>query len=121
MEYSHFYIGGRWQAPAGTARILVQSPSTEETVGAVPAGTRDDVDRAVTAARDAFEGQWGETTAAERAEWLGRLSARLEAAREAIAQVIAQEVGTPIRIATSIQAASPVPPGPRMTARGAMT
>jgi aldehyde dehydrogenase (NAD+) len=108
VEYSHFYIGGRWQAPAGTERILVQSPSTEETIGAVPAGTPDDVDRAVAAARDACEGHWGQTSAAERAEWLGRLAARLDAGREALAQVIAQEVGTPIRVATSIQAASPV-------------
>ncbi|MPZ21083.1 MAG: aldehyde dehydrogenase family protein [Luteitalea sp.] len=108
VEYTQFYIGGRWQTPAGTDRILVQSPSTEETIGAVPAGIPEDVDRAAAAARAAFEGPWGQTTAAERAQWLGRLAGRLEAGRNAIAKVIAQEVGTPIRVATSIQAASPV-------------
>ncbi|MPY89190.1 MAG: aldehyde dehydrogenase family protein [Luteitalea sp.] len=108
MEYPHLYIGGRWQTPAGTDTISVESPSTEEIIGAVPAGTPDDVDRAVTAARAAFEEHWGRTTAAERAEWLARLAANLEARRDAIARVIAQEVGTPIRIATSIQATSPV-------------
>jgi acyl-CoA reductase-like NAD-dependent aldehyde dehydrogenase len=108
QHYAHFYIDGTWRAPAGTNAIDVRSASTEEVIGRVPRGTTRDVDAAVDAARRAFGGAWGETTAEERAEWLDRLAAALKARVPAVARTIAQEVGSPITMATSIQAGSPV-------------
>jgi acyl-CoA reductase-like NAD-dependent aldehyde dehydrogenase len=108
QHYAHFYIDGTWRAPAGTNAIDVRSASTEEVIGRVPRGTTRDVDAAVDAARRASGGAWGETTAEERAEWLDRLAAALKARVPAVARTIAQEVGSPITMATSIQAGSPV-------------
>lgn len=103
-----FFIDGGWLAPAGRDRLDVRSASTEEVIGSVPLGTPEDVDRAVAAARRALEGGWGTTTPAERADWLARLAAALEARVPDIARTIAMEVGSPITMATAIQAGSPV-------------
>ena len=106
--YDHFYIDGAWQQPSDTDEIDVQSASTEEVIGRVPRGTPDDVDRAVRAARKAFEGEWGRTTPAERGAWLGKLADALEARVQDVATTISQEVGMPITMSTSVQAQLPV-------------
>jgi aldehyde dehydrogenase (NAD+) len=106
--YADFYIDGRWQKPAGTDTIDVHSASTEEVIGRVPKGTSADVDRAVTAARRAFDGGWAHTTVEERADWLRRLAAALETRVPDIATTISSEVGMPIRMSTPVQAQLPV-------------
>jgi acyl-CoA reductase-like NAD-dependent aldehyde dehydrogenase len=107
-SYDHFYIDGRWQTPAGTEMIDVRSASTEEIIGRVPRGTIADVDRAVAAARRAFDSAWASTSTQERAEWLRKLASALEARVEDIASTISQEVGMPIRMSTPVQAQLPV-------------
>jgi acyl-CoA reductase-like NAD-dependent aldehyde dehydrogenase len=106
--YEHFYIDGRWQTPAGTETIDVRSAATEEVIGRIPKGTAADVDRAVGAARRAFDSGWALTSTAERAEWLRRLAAALESRVPDIATTISQEVGMPIRMSTPVQAQLPV-------------
>jgi acyl-CoA reductase-like NAD-dependent aldehyde dehydrogenase len=106
--YAHFYIDGGWQAPAGRETIDVRSASTEEVIGRIPKGTAADVDRAVAAARRAFDAGWGSTTTAERAEWIRKLAAALESRVQDIATTISQEVGMPIRMSTPVQAQLPV-------------
>src|SRR5439155_26966147 len=88
--YTHFYIDGRWQAPAGSETIDVHSSATEELIGRVPKGTPDDVDRAVKAARGAFASAWSQTEPAERAQWLERLADALEKRVPEIASTISQ-------------------------------
>src|SRR3546814_8926246 len=57
--HEKLFIGGEWVAPAGSDVIEVISPHSEEVVGRVPEGTTADIDRAVAAARKAFdEGEW---------------------------------------------------------------
>ena len=107
-SYEHFYINGGWQKPAGRDTIEVRSASTEEVIARIPKGTAEDVNRAVAAARRAFDSGWGSTTAAERAEWLQKLAAALEARVQDIAATISQEVGMPIKMSTIIQAQLPV-------------
>jgi acyl-CoA reductase-like NAD-dependent aldehyde dehydrogenase len=104
----HFYIDGRWQSPAGNERIEVRSAATEDVIGHVPRGTAEDVDRAVAAARRAFDGGWALTEPAERAEWLRKLATALEARVPQIAETISREVGMPITMSTTIQAQLPV-------------
>ena len=106
-HHDRLYIGGAWVAPASPARIEVLSASTEETVGSVPEGTPQDVDRAVAAARAAFDG-WSATSAAERADALQRVHEGLRDRAAEIARLIAAEVGMPLKMATSIQAGMPV-------------
>lgn len=106
--YEHFYIDGQWQKPAGGDSASVHSAATEEAIARVPKGTQEDVNRAVAAARRAFDSGWGSTTPAERGEWLRKLAAALEARVQDIATTVSQEVGMPIRMSTIIQAQLPI-------------
>jgi betaine-aldehyde dehydrogenase len=108
LGYQNLYINGEWAQPAGPGVIDVRSASTEEVIGAVPEGRPEDVNRAVAAARAAFEGHWGDTTVEERAQWVEKLAGALKERADRIAQTIAGEVGSPISMATSIQAGLPV-------------
>jgi aldehyde dehydrogenase (NAD+) len=102
-----FYIGGEWVEPADPrGTIAVINPATEEVIGSVPEGTPADVDRAVTAAREAFE-SWSQTPVDVRAGYLELISDTLAARLEQIAGLISQEVGMPIRQAFGIQAGLP--------------
>ena len=106
--YTQFYIDGAMVDPAGTDSLEIASASTEEPIGRIPLGTAADVHRAVLAARCALDGPWGHTLPTERAAWLERLSQALKARLPQVAETIAQEVGSPITMATNIQAALPV-------------
>jgi aldehyde dehydrogenase (NAD+) len=106
--YSDLFIDGKWTKPSGTSSINVVSASTEEVIGSVPEGNAADVDRAVRAARGAFDNGWSQTTVAERAEWLTKLAGALKDRGERIANIIAQEVGTPLSFAAPVQAGLPV-------------
>jgi acyl-CoA reductase-like NAD-dependent aldehyde dehydrogenase len=107
-DYKHFFIDGRWQTPAGTETIDVHSSATEEVIGRVPRGTPEDVDRAVKAARRAFDTGWSQTQPAERARRLEQLTTALEARVPDIASTISQEMGMPITMSTIVQAQLPV-------------
>jgi betaine-aldehyde dehydrogenase len=102
--YDKLYIGGAFVAPAGSGSFEVRSPATGEPVGRVPDGTTADIDRAVAAAREAFDrGPWGRTTPADRADALQRLSEQIMARQEDLACVITEEVGSPITFSQSAQ------------------
>ena len=60
-DRSEIYVDGNWVASSGVESISVINPSTEEIIGSTPAGTKEDVDLAVKAAREAFPG-WSETS-----------------------------------------------------------
>ncbi len=101
------YVDGRWTAAAGASTIAVVSPSTEEIIGRVPEGTPADVDAAAAAARAAFE-RWAATAPAERAAFLSKIHEGLKARADEIGRTIAAEVGMPLKLATRIQAGSPI-------------
>ena len=62
-----FFIGGQWQKPAGNGKLSVISPVTEEVVLTFAEATPADVDRAVAAAREAFDrGPWPRLSAQEQ-------------------------------------------------------
>ena len=106
--YSDQYINGAWRASASPSHIDILSASTEEVIGRIPSGTPADADAAIQAARAAFDGPWASTTAAERADWLDKLSAALKARAQEIAETIAGEVGSPLSMAQNIQAGLPI-------------
>jgi len=90
------YIGGEWVDPAGSDTIDVVSAHSEEVIGRVPDATPADVDRAVAAARHAFDhGPWPHLDPAERAAGIARLSAAIQARAQDIADTISQENGSP--------------------------
>ena len=77
QTYKELYIGGEWVAPDGSEVIEVISPATEEVIGQVPHASTGDADRAVAAARKAFDdGPWPHMTPVERAEAIGRAVGR---------------------------------------------
>jgi aldehyde dehydrogenase (NAD+) len=105
-DHDRIYLNGEWTPSTGTEVIEVENPATEEVISTVPAGTAEDVDRAVAVARAAFPA-WAATPAARRAELLRGLSDQLGKRAGDIAETIATEMGCPMRIATRIQAALP--------------
>jgi acyl-CoA reductase-like NAD-dependent aldehyde dehydrogenase len=100
------YIGGEWVESTGTGSIEVINAATGQVMGSVPEGTTEDVEKAVAAARGAFE-SWSATPMAERADWMKRISEALGARMDEIAALIAQEVGMPLKLSNVIQAGLP--------------
>jgi acyl-CoA reductase-like NAD-dependent aldehyde dehydrogenase len=100
------YVGGEWIDPAGDETIEVVNSTTEEVMGRIPAGTPQDVDRAVTAARAAFE-TWSQTPREQRAALLEAVAAALSARSDEIAVLVAQELGMPLPLSKGIQAGLP--------------
>ena len=106
-DYSKLYIDGSWVPSTGSDTIDVENPSTEEVIASIPAGTAEDVDKAVAAAKAAFA-TWGQTTKDERGKYIQAIAEGLAARSEEIAQVISDEMGMPIMFANMIQAGLPV-------------
>ncbi len=101
------YIDGQWVASSGSERIDVENPATEQIIGHVPSGTPADVDRAVAAARAAFDG-WAATSPEERGKYLSRLHDALASRQEEIALTILAEMGAPLKLAQAVQAGLPL-------------
>jgi acyl-CoA reductase-like NAD-dependent aldehyde dehydrogenase len=110
MYRRDFYIDGDWVKPAGGEILPVVSPSTEEVVGEAPVSTTVDMDRAVAAARTAFDdGPWPRMTPNERADVLARAAGLLRKRVPEIAQVLVDEMGVAISQApTQIAQVAPV-------------
>ena len=103
---SEIYVDGNWVASSGTENIDVINPSTEEIIGSTPAGTKEDVDLAVKAAKEAFQG-WSETSLEERLSYIENLAAKLGERSAEIGELISQEVGMPGKMSMMIQAGLP--------------
>ncbi|MGW7368143.1 aldehyde dehydrogenase family protein [Streptomyces sp. NPDC054841] len=101
------YIGGTWQPAAGADTIAVVNPADEQVIGHVPAGTAQDVDTAVRAARAAFPG-WSATPPAGRAAKIAALRDVLAARKDEIAETVTAELGAPPQLAQSVHAGLPV-------------
>ena len=89
------YIDGKWRDSLGKGSIDVINPATEEIIGRVPVGSTKDVDKAVAAAKNAFD-SWSKSSIDERIELLNALSNAFKERGEELAQTITSEVGTPI-------------------------
>jgi aldehyde dehydrogenase (NAD+) len=104
LQRRHFYVGGEWVEPAKPEFFDVVSPSSEEVVGQVPLATPADIDRAVAAARQAFDnGPWPRMSPDERAEVLARAADELRQRTSDIAGVTTEEMGCAISQAPAAQ------------------
>ena len=101
-EFSRLYVGGEWVAPSSGERIEIVHAATEQVMGSVPAGGAADVDRAVAAARAAFDG-WAATPLDERLAALGRVAEGIMARNDELARSVVGEVGTPSMVAPMLQ------------------
>src|ERR1700729_1033266 len=104
MKYDNrqFYIDGAWVDPIEPKELKVINPATEEVAGVISMGGSKDVDRAVTAARRAFD-SYSHSTPAERLALLERMLAAYKAHYDEIAQAISIEMGAPITLSKGSQ------------------
>ncbi len=100
------YIDGAWVPSTGTGTIDVINATTEAVMGTIPEGTAEDVDKAVKAARAAFD-TWSTTSTEDRAKYLLRIQEGLQARSDEIANVISQENGMPLGLSKIVQAGLP--------------
>lgn len=103
--YDELFIGGRWCKPATDKRLAVISPHTEQPIGEVPEAAPEDVDRAVAAARTAFDdGPWPRLSPDERMEKVEKLAAVYGSHLEEMADLITDEMGSPRQFSRQGQA-----------------
>jgi aldehyde dehydrogenase (NAD+) len=102
-ECLKFYINGQWVAPVTPKTMDVVNPATEEAIGRISLGSAADVDKAVAAARAAFE-TYGRTSREERVALLERVIAAYKARLDEIAETISLEMGAPMWLAKAAQA-----------------
>ncbi len=96
-EHDRLFIGGDMVPPAGGGTIEVVSPHSEQVIGRVPEGTPADVDRAVAAAREAFDlGPWPRTDPAERAAAVAHIGESFARRKGEVGALLTAEMGAPI-------------------------
>jgi aldehyde dehydrogenase (NAD+) len=100
------YIGGEWVEPAGAGAIEVHNPATGAVIARIPEGTPEDAERALLAARAAFD-SWAAHTPYERARLCAAIGARLAGRGDELAALISSELGMPITLSRMIQAGLP--------------
>ena len=94
---SDLYIDGRWVKPVQGGTLPVINPATEEIVHRIPAGTAEDVDLAVKAARAAFDdGVWPRSTGKERARFLRAIAQGIKQRQAALARLEVIDNGKPL-------------------------
>jgi aldehyde dehydrogenase (NAD+) len=102
-EYRQFYIDGRWIDPVRGQDFKVINPATEEAAGVISMGGAGDVDKAVVAARRAFD-SYSMTSREERRELLEKILAVYKKRLPDVANAIRDEMGAPVKLAHSSQA-----------------
>ena len=107
QNLNKFYIDGAWVKPASNTEFPVLNPATEQQIGVITLGNEDDVNRAVAAAKAAFE-TYSRTTKEERLALLEKLLEVTKARMEELAQAMTAEMGAPISMSRSPQADSGV-------------
>jgi len=90
----HFFIDGEWTAPSSDATLDVIAPATEQLYVRVAQAQREDIDRAVSAAREAFDrGPWPHLSHDERSAYLRAIAAGLDERSRDISTIWPNEMG----------------------------
>ena len=106
-EHDALFIDGGWVRPSTSDVIEVVNPATEEVMGRVPDGSAADVDRAVAAARAAFDG-WAAVSVEDRAKFLQGMHDAIVSRLTDIGLMVSEEIGSPLPFATLVQVAGPL-------------
>ncbi len=116
-SYLKQYIDGAWVESEGGTRHAVINPATEEPVSEITLGSQADVDKAVAAARKAFE-SFSRTSVDERVALIERVLEEYKARAGDMAQAISLEMGAPLSLAKTAQVGSGI--GHLMSAASAL-
>ena len=104
-EEHRFYINGEWMNSSSNELIEIENPSTEEVIGTISAGTREDIDLAVASAKNAFQ-SFGFSSKEDRVAILEEIIKNYEASAEDLASCISEEMGAPLWLSQVAQVAS---------------
>lgn len=96
MSQYKMYINGEWVGSRSGQEFETVNPATEEVLATVPRGKAEDIDDAVNAARDAFEGVWGQTKPRDRADLIFRLANVIRARVDELAELETLDQGKPL-------------------------
>ena len=102
-EFTQFYINGEWVDPVTPNQHDVINPATEEVCAHISLGSEADVDKAVAAAKTAFE-SFSRTSVKERIELLESCAEVYQKYYNDIAEAISDEMGAPMSLASTAQA-----------------
>jgi aldehyde dehydrogenase (NAD+)/betaine-aldehyde dehydrogenase len=103
------YINGVWEDGQGTEVLASVNPTTTERIRDIPAASVDQTERAILAARAAFDsGPWSTVTPRERADLLLSLADVMERNAEELLEVVVTEVGAPVRLTRAMQVGMPI-------------
>jgi len=91
------YINGEWIESTGSDVIDVINPATEEVFGQISNGTKEDLDKAVEAAKKAFP-SFSQTTREERIEMINRIVEEYAKRKDEIIQTVTNELGVPLKL-----------------------
>ena len=98
-----FYINGKWVKPNSTKTMAVLNPANEDLIGEIILGNSEDVDMAVSAAKNAFN-SFSKTSKNDRLELLNKIRQISEKRFEDLANAMTSEMGAPHRMAREAQA-----------------
>ncbi|MFD9628949.1 aldehyde dehydrogenase family protein [Peribacillus muralis] len=101
-NYTQQYINGEWVNSTGAETIDVINPATEEVIGKIISGTKEDVDRAVEAARAAFP-TFSRMSREERIKLLEDIAKEYENRKEDLIRVMTEELGSPVTRSEQVQ------------------
>src|SRR3984957_17070354 len=101
----NFYIDGKWVSPATPKTLEVINPANEEPYARISLGSKADVDKAVAAARKAFE-TYSKTSKEERLALLQKIVEVYQKHYAEMVETISKEMGAPVRLSKAAQAAS---------------
>ena len=104
-ECTQFYINGEWVDPVDPKHLDVINPATEQTIGKIAMGNSKDVDKAVAAAKEAFE-SFSQTSKEERLALMGKILEVYQSRYDEIAEIISSEMGAPLWLSKAAQAAT---------------
>src|SRR5690242_16892094 len=96
LRRHEMFIGGEWTPGSGGEVQEIVNPATGKVIAHVPKGTEKDVDRAVAAARKAFDEGWSDTTPRDRSERLLKLAQAIEDHGDELARIESENVGKPL-------------------------
>lgn len=95
LNHTKQYINGEWLDSTGSDTIEVVNPATEEVIGKISAGTEEDVNRAVQAAKEAFH-SFSQTSVDDRIKLLEDIAKEYENRKDDLIKIMTEELGAPI-------------------------
>lgn len=95
LNHTKHYINGEWVNSTGTDTIEVINPATEEVIGKISSGTKEDVNRAVQAAKEAFP-SFSKMSVEDRLKLLEDIAKEYENRKDDLIKIMTEELGAPI-------------------------